>query len=284
MGVAPRGLHRAYLVDPTRVSLADRRGPSTAAACQLCAGAVATEALKILLRRGPVTAAPTHVHFDAYLTRLAKTWMPFGAAGPIQSLKRVVARRIYASMATQSSPPRPPAPTTPLDEILNLARWAPSGDNAQPWRFRIIDENSLTVEFHLDAGNVYEYRSGEPTLLSAGMLLESLRLAGTAWRRRMEWSYQGNAPGSHRVLVRFTEDPGLTPDPLVGHLTSRTVDRRSYRSRPLRAAEKSALIAALGPKLNLRWYEFRWRARRARPPWDDRHRHPPADAGDISDP
>ena len=27
-----------------------------------------------------------------------------------------------------------------LVKILDLARWAPSGDNTQPWRFEIVDE------------------------------------------------------------------------------------------------------------------------------------------------
>ena len=40
------GLHRAYLVDPSSINLAQRRGPSTIMACELCAGAAATEALK----------------------------------------------------------------------------------------------------------------------------------------------------------------------------------------------------------------------------------------------
>ena len=49
VGLAPALLHRTYLVDPSRVDLRERRGPSTVMACQLCAGMAATEVLKILL-------------------------------------------------------------------------------------------------------------------------------------------------------------------------------------------------------------------------------------------
>lgn len=66
VGLSPAMLQRPYLADRSRVDLAARRGPSTIMACQLCAGAAATESLKILLGRGKVLAAPWGQHFDAY--------------------------------------------------------------------------------------------------------------------------------------------------------------------------------------------------------------------------
>ena len=64
IGVAPAGLHRAYLVDESRVDIAGRRGPSTGIACELCAAVVATQAMKLLLGRGGVPAAPVHMTMD----------------------------------------------------------------------------------------------------------------------------------------------------------------------------------------------------------------------------
>jgi molybdopterin/thiamine biosynthesis adenylyltransferase len=100
VGLTPAMLHRGYLVDPTRVDLAAKRGPSTVMACQLCAGIAATEVLKILLRRGPVLAAPRGLHFDAYTNRMKTTWRPGGNANPIQKLLLVVARRAYRAAAS----------------------------------------------------------------------------------------------------------------------------------------------------------------------------------------
>ena len=51
LGLSPGMLQRGYLADPSRVNLSERRGPSTIAACQLCAGVTAVVALKILLGR-----------------------------------------------------------------------------------------------------------------------------------------------------------------------------------------------------------------------------------------
>ncbi len=99
VGLAPAGLHRPYLVVPESVNLAEQRGPSTFMACQLCAGVCATEALKILLKRGDVLAAPWGMQFDAYRNKLKRTWRPGGNRHPIQRLMLAIGRRQFARMA-----------------------------------------------------------------------------------------------------------------------------------------------------------------------------------------
>ncbi|MHB8313620.1 MAG: ThiF family adenylyltransferase, partial [Candidatus Dormibacteria bacterium] len=93
LGLAPAHLQFKYLVDPSAVDLAKHRGPSTGMACQICAGMAATEALKILLKRGKVWAAPHGLQFDAYRNRFRRTWRPGGNRNPIQRLTLTVARR-----------------------------------------------------------------------------------------------------------------------------------------------------------------------------------------------
>lgn len=98
VGLAPAGLHRRYLVEPSAVNLAERRGPSTFMACQICAGVAATEALKILLGRGDVRAAPHGFQFDAYRNKLTHTWRPGGNNNPLQRLVLAIARRQFLRM------------------------------------------------------------------------------------------------------------------------------------------------------------------------------------------
>lgn len=93
LGLSPRMLQFAYLADPTAVKLQERRGPSTIIACQLCAGVAATEALKLLLKRGKVMAAPWGWHFDAYRNKLIRTWRPWGNRNPIQRIALAIAKR-----------------------------------------------------------------------------------------------------------------------------------------------------------------------------------------------
>lgn len=100
LGLAPAALHRRYLVDPSFVDLSAQRGPSTAMACQLCAGVAGTEALKILLKRRRVVAAPRGIHFDAYRNLLVRTWQPWGYRGPMRRVIYLIARRQFARMTS----------------------------------------------------------------------------------------------------------------------------------------------------------------------------------------
>jgi hypothetical protein len=86
-------LQLSYLADPSRVNLAEKRGPSTIIAVQLCSGVAAAQVLKILLQRGEVVAAPWGLHFDAYRNKLKRTWRPGGNDHPLQRLLLAIARR-----------------------------------------------------------------------------------------------------------------------------------------------------------------------------------------------
>lgn len=99
-GLAPALLQGSYLVDPTRMRLADRAGPSTPMACELCAGVAATEVLKLLLGRGRVRAAPHGLQFDAFRGRLAHTWRPGGNRNPLQRLLLALLRRRLGASTT----------------------------------------------------------------------------------------------------------------------------------------------------------------------------------------
>ena len=95
VGLSPAMLQMSYLVDPSRVDLANRRGPSTVIGVQLCSGIAATQVVKLVLGRGPVLSAPRGLHFDAYRNRLRQTWRPGGHRHPVQRLlARIVRRRL----------------------------------------------------------------------------------------------------------------------------------------------------------------------------------------------
>jgi molybdopterin/thiamine biosynthesis adenylyltransferase len=104
VGLAPAGLHRPYLVVPEAVNFAERRGPSTFMACQMCAGVAATEALKILLGRGEVRAAPHGMQFDAYRGKFARTWRPGGNKNPLHRLMIAICTRQMRKQALATQP------------------------------------------------------------------------------------------------------------------------------------------------------------------------------------
>ncbi|MDE2198429.1 MAG: ThiF family adenylyltransferase, partial [Rhodospirillales bacterium] len=248
VGFTPRGLHRPYLVDESRVDLAGQRGPSTVAACDLCAGVVAVAAVKLLLNRGGVKPAPYHHHYDAYAGRLVVSKLRWGNDGPLQRLKLAIGRRMFAAMSARAAPPAPShAPLDALDEILTAARWAPSGDNTQPWRFERLGDDSVRIRISLShASNIYEYREAEPTLLAAGILLESLRIAASGWQRAMAWEIEAQSDTILTLRASFRPSRRVLADPLLAELPLRSVNRRAYRTRRLRENERAALRIAAG--------------------------------------
>jgi molybdopterin/thiamine biosynthesis adenylyltransferase len=98
MGLAPSKLHTGYLVDPSTFDFVNHKGPSTPMGCELCAGVAATQALKILLKRGKIIAAPWGLHFDAYENKMVKTWRPGGNSHPLQRLSLMLLKQKFKNM------------------------------------------------------------------------------------------------------------------------------------------------------------------------------------------
>lgn len=94
-GLVPAMLQGPYLVDRSSMDLLNRKGASTPMACEICAGFAATQALKILLHRDPILAAPWGLQFDAYRYKLAKTWRPWGNRNPVQQLGIMIAKQFF---------------------------------------------------------------------------------------------------------------------------------------------------------------------------------------------
>ena len=262
LGLSPKLIAGRYLVDPTRVDLARHKGPSTIVACQLCAGFTAAAAVQVLLRRPGLEPAPCNYQFDPYTARLHRTRLAFGNAGPLQRLKLGFARRHSARMlGADRVRDAAGSPRGEIEEILNLARWAPSGDNSQPWRFHVVDPETVRVTIRHEPGNVYEYRDGEPTWLTAGILVETARIAATGWQRSLQCQPE-NPDRPEVLLLRFPRSASVQIDPLLSFLTLRSVDRRAFRFRRLQQHEKAALLASVGDDVQLDWSEdlgARWR-------------------------
>ena len=97
VGLSPAMLQRGYVADMSRIDLARRKGPSSIAACQLCAGVAAVEALKLILGRKGVRLAPWGSQFDAYRMKYTRTWRPGGYRNPLQRLMTTLVKRQLAA-------------------------------------------------------------------------------------------------------------------------------------------------------------------------------------------
>lgn len=255
VGLAPAGLHRPYLMLPSSVNFAERRGPSTIMACQLCAGIAATEVLKVLLGRGKVLAAPYGVQFDAYRNKLVRTWRPGGNRHPLHRLMIAVAER-QMGRELDKGKALAVTPEGTLHQILDLARWAPSGDNTQCWRFEIMGPDHVLVHASdTRADTVYDL-DGHPSQISVGALLETMSIAASAHGLRADIARRTDSPEERPLFdVRFVSDAQVKPSPLLASIRTRSVQRRPMRTRPLTNDEKRALEDAVGPDYTLSWIE-----------------------------
>lgn len=266
LGLSPAMLQRGYLVEPGAVNFLQHRGPSTPMACDLCAGVAATEVLKILLARGTVRSAPQGLQFDAYQGRLAHTYRPGGNRHPLQRFGLAIARRQLSRMAGRAESVSTAAPTDPLLRVLDAARWAPSGDNSQPWRFEILGERSLVVHGHDTRAECVYDLEGHASQLALGGLLETLAIAASAEGWQAEVTRRADADETRPTFdVSLVDLPGGAADPLLPYVRVRSVQRRALRMRPLQARERESLEACLPPGYRVLWFgSWRERMRAAR--------------------
>ena len=156
---------------------------------------------------------------------------------------------------------------SPLEYILDKARWAPSGDNVQNWRFDIIsDEVFIVHAFDTRDTVVYDF-DGRPSQIALGALLENISLAASHQQRQAEFLRVANHDGQDNskaisYQVRLLPATACSPHPLVAAIEKRTVQRRALSTRALQPEHQLALEQALGEHFSLYWFagwQQRWR-------------------------
>lgn len=131
----------------------------------------------------------------------------------------------------------------PLDlrTLAQKAVNAPSGDNAQPWRFR-LDGSAITL-FNEEGADqtLYNFRE-RGSYLSHGAVAENLRLlaAARSFSARIE-PFPGESNATARIT--FAEERDLR-DELVEAIPLRATNRKPYEKRPLEPQHRAAMERA----------------------------------------
>ena len=137
--------------------------------------------------------------------------------------------------------------------ILDQARWAPSGDNTQPWRFALRSPTALTVYGHDTRHDCVYDLQGEASQVALGSLLQTMAFAASQHGWAMQFSRHHDADVSRPTFdVEFT-DTQCAEHPLAGSIQRRSVQRRAMSTRPLAAAQMQALELAAGAGYRVRW-------------------------------
>lgn len=143
-----------------------------------------------------------------------------------------------------------------LVKILDLARWAPSGDNTQPWRFEIVTDEHIAIHgFDTREHVLYDF-DGHPSQMAHGALVETIRIAASGHQQEANWSVRPGCPENAPVYdVHLKGVPDLIPDPLLPYIEKRVVQRRPMEMTPLDAQQRNALSMALGANYSIRFFE-----------------------------
>lgn len=147
-------------------------------------------------------------------------------------------------------------PDAVMAKILDAARWAPSGDNTQPWRFEVVDSQHVVVHgFDTRSHCVYDL-TGAPSQIALGALLETLSIAASGHGLAMTAQRRTAMPDTAPTFdVRLVPDASLTADPLIPCITIRSVHRKPMGTRALTSAETQALAASVGAAYRVEWIE-----------------------------
>ena len=251
IGLAPRAAHMDY-IDAARIDMRARQGPSIAAACQLCASAAATEAVRILLERPGIRPAPHYFQYDLLVRKFYQGRLRRGNRHPWQRFKL---RRLKALWLNGHRPLRADWRAAPLvkpntarlskpvhEYILQAAVHAPSGDNCQPWRFRVQDSRiSLFLRPESDQSlfNVEQYAS----FIACGAAVENMRLAATRYGFDGQISYFPRSKDPLRVADVDFKAAARDEDPLQRFIPERHTNRTAYDGRAIEPDVLAAMAA-----------------------------------------
>lgn len=260
MGLSPRGAHFRY-IDSARVSLKRRKGPSSFIACQMCAAVASMEAVRLVLGRPGVRPAPAYLQFDPYLGRKFAGRLVMGNRNPLQRLKLGIATRFLLNRGERDGHQAPRKPEgvvgLPLTNeaayyLVAAAVAAPSGDNAQPWKFS-LEQNGLGIHMVPEVDTSFFNFRQMATLISCGAAAENAALAagslGFAARVQVE-----DAIGADGRVARVELGPGGSEDPLAETIWERCTNRRLFARRVVSDGVLSRLtdeVQMLGCRLHV---------------------------------
>jgi len=143
-----------------------------------------------------------------------------------------------------------------VEHILNRARWAPSGDNTQPWRFELLGGHRFRIHAH-DTRDwcVYDLE-GYASQIAVGALLETIALAASAVGLETKFAIDPSAPLTNpRIDVELVGGTGITPDPLHAFIERRVTQRQPFSSEALTDKGRRNLESTVGPGYRVLWME-----------------------------
>jgi len=133
--------------------------------------------------------------------------------------------------AVQTEQKKTNLPVQLVQQIVTAGSLAPSGDNLQPWRFRMDGESLLVVDDRTRDHSLFNVQN-LASYIALGATLENILLAARRYNYRADICYFPD-PQNHDLIARVSFDYGSEIDPLAEAIERRCTNRKPYSKRPL---------------------------------------------------
>ena len=144
-----------------------------------------------------------------------------------------------------TTPPHRNEGRAKLMRLLDAAIRAPSGDNCQPWSFRLEGETGISIHTVPErAKSFFDYENCA-TSLSVGAVIENMRVQAASEGGKLQLQYPTGMGISQPITtVELLPDPGIEVLPEVqAAMYKRTVNRRPFLPCPLHHEKQAQLCA-----------------------------------------
>lgn len=141
-----------------------------------------------------------------------------------------------------------------IENIIELAGWAPSGDNSQPWSFRVISPDSVSVSWKDTSDWCLYDRDGISTSTAIGMLLETFTIAARSYKlkTRVSGKFEQN---TLTLSLSVGQTTPIQPDPLVDVIKTRSTNRFCYSPASILNTHKKFLEQSVGGLFTVVWHD-----------------------------
>jgi nitroreductase len=125
-------------------------------------------------------------------------------------------------------------------QILRDGCRAPSGDNCQPWRFRVAGNVISVLNVPDKDTSLFNYRQGS-NYVALGASIENIRISGESRGFQVKTTLFPN-PTNHFVVssITLTSDPNSTNE-FAPYIGKRATNRKKYHTRQIAVNDLTAL-------------------------------------------
>ncbi|HEY4518745.1 MAG TPA: nitroreductase [Candidatus Paceibacterota bacterium] len=132
-----------------------------------------------------------------------------------------------------------------IRKILEAAIEAPSGENCQPWRFRISPDEIQLFNNPISDQSLYNWGQ-RGSYVACGAALENIAIAGSAIGYRIDLELFSD-PSSQNFVAKIKLIKQTSEDePLYSYIARRATNRKIYQPTPLTDSEITTLRSSAG--------------------------------------